>query len=256
MKKTDTSISNILNNIASCRCCPNFFITGDSCSLREKYGFEIVNMLCEKRVIDFKGIAKYFTIHLPYCVGTKDMSSFLTHLQNSVNIAQDCYDKFKGIVMVELEPGWASNDYEKCVQLFFNYIKAHENICFILLFPGRIEQKQCRAFYNEVADYGYWVSIEVASPTIDQCIELFSEKASKLGFTVKKDILDDLRVLLKNRSQEYTDNTDAVEQLLKKIEFEHLISGETKKEIDKNDIFCISGQKNLKPRIGFGTENR
>lgn len=256
MKNTDNSLSSVFDKIEGSQYCPNFFVTGDSCSVREKTGFEIVNRICERKVIDFKGVEKFFTVRMPFCNGTKDINSFLSHLQNSVSIARDCYDLFKGIVIVELDSDWANNDCEKSAQLFFDYIKTSESICFILLYPGTIKQDQCRNFYNSVCDFGYWVSIEANSPTVEYCISLFVDKASKMGYTVNNDALDDLKDLLENRSKEYTDNEDAVEQLLKRIDFECAVGGIEKKEIVTDDILCISGQKSLKPRIGFGTEIR
>ena len=256
MEKTNNCLSNVFCKIEGSPYCPNFFVTGDSCSVREKTGFEIVNRICERKDIEFRGIEKYFTVRMPYCTGAKDMNSFLSHLQNSVSIARDCYDVFKGIVIVELDHDWANNNCGENTYLFFDYIKTNESTCFVLLFPGTIKQDQCRTFYNYICDFGYWVSIEATSPTVEYCIKLFVEEASKMGYKVNSDALDNLKDLLENRSKEYTDNDDAVEQLLKRIDFERVVTGTEKKEIVKEDILCISGQKSLKPRIGFGTENR
>lgn len=173
LRSTDNSLSSVFDKIEGSQFCPNFFVTGDSCSAREKTGFEIVGRICERGVREFKGVEKYFTVRMPFCNGAKEINNFLSHLQNSVSIARDCYDVFKGIVIVELDSDWANNDCEKNMQLFFDYIKTNESICFILLFPGTIKQNQCRNFYNSVCDFGYWVSIEAASPTVEYCINLF-----------------------------------------------------------------------------------
>lgn len=256
MRSTDNNLSSVFDKIEGSQFCPNFFVTGDSCSAREKTGFEIVGRICERGVREFKGVEKYFTVRMPFCNGAKEINNFLSHLKNSVSIAQDCYDVFKGIVIIELDSDWANNDCEKNMHLFFDYIKTNKSICFILLYPGTIKQDQCRNFYNYVCDFGYWVSIEAASPTVEYCINLFVNEASKMGYTVNNDALNNLKDLLADRSKEYTDNEEAVEQLLRRIDFERIVTGSENKEILKDDILCISGQKSLKQRIGFGTEIR
>ena len=256
MKIRNTDLSRVIENVIANNYHPNFFVTGESCVNREKTGFEILNEVCNKKAIDFKGVEKFFTIRLPYCTCIKDINAFISNLQDSISIAQDCYDVFKGVVMVELDLEWGTGEHDSCIQLLFDYIKMKRDICFVVLFPGTMEQDCCTSFYHEISDCGYWILAEAESPTVEYCVQYFEKETNKMGYTISKEVLDALRTVLGKRSQRHTDNLNAVEQLVKRITFERKVMNISENEILKEDIVCLSGQQNSKVQIGFGADSR
>lgn len=256
MKIKDNRLSDILDSVAEIQCCPNFFISGESTTSREKLGVAVSDELCQRKLINFKGIKKRFSIRFPYCNTLKETNSFLSHLKNSVSIARDCYDSFRGIVIVEMDSDWAENECKTSMKPFFDYIGSHEDICFIVIFPNTMSQDGCKLFYNEISDYGYWIHFESESPTIDSCVELFKKTVTEAGFKADREVLCTLREVLKTRNQDNISNQEAVEQLAKRIVFERTISDMKKKKIEKDDIMRISGQKNSKAQIGFAADIR
>lgn len=256
MKIRNTDLSRVIENVIANHYHPNFFVTGESCVNREKTGLEILNEVCSKKAIDFKGVERFFTIRLPYCACIKDINAFLSNLRDSISIAQDCYDVFKGIVMIELDSEWGTCEHNACIQLLFDYIKMKREICFVVLFPGTMEQDYCTSFYHEISDCGYWILAEAESPTVEYCVKYFEEETHKMGYTINEDIFDVLRMILEKRSQKHTDNLKAVEQLVKRITFERKVMNISETEILKEDILCLSGQQNSKVRIGFGADSR
>lgn len=256
MKPKDNRLSDILDNIAELQCCPNFFISGESTTSREKLSLMVSDELCQRKLINFKGAKKRFSIRLPFCNSLKEMNSFLSHLKNSVSIARDCYDSFRGIVIVEMEPEWASSECRPSVKPFFDYIGAHGDICFVVIFPNTLSHDDCKLFYNEISDYGYWIQLEAESPTINSCVELFEKMITESGFKPDDEALNTLREVLKTRNSENVDNREAVEQLAKRIVFERTVSDIKKTKISKDEIMRISGQKNSKVQIGFAADIR
>lgn len=97
---------------------------------------------------------------------------------------------------------------------------------------------------------------EAESPTVEYCVKYFDEETHKMGYTVSKDVLDALRLLLEKRNQKHTDNLKAVEQLVKRITFERKVMNIPENKILKEDIVCLSGQQNSKVQIGFGADSR
>lgn len=251
MKLKDNRLSNIMDNLAELQCCPNFFITGESAASKEKLGIAVSDEICQRKLINFKGIKKHFSIRLPYCETLKETNSFLSHLKNSISIARDCYDGFRGIVIVDMDSDWTEVGYRSSVKPFFDYVGSHSDICFIVIFPEIKDSDDCKLFYNEISDYGYWIQLEAESPTIDSCVELFKKMVTEAGFKADREVLCTLREVLKTRNQDNISNQEAVEQLAKRIVFERTISDMKKKKIEKDDIMRISGQKNSKVRIGF-----
>ena len=256
MKLKDNRFSDILDNVAGLQCCPNFFISGESTTSREKLGIAVSDELCQRKLINFKGVKKRFSIRLPFCNSLKEMNSFLSHLQNSVSIARDCYESFRGIVMVEMDSDWSETECENSIEPFFDYIGSHEDICFIVIFPGVISQDCCSFFYNEISDYGYWIHLEMESLTIDSCVGLFEKMITESGFKVESEVLDALREVLKTRNQDNVGNQEAVEQLVKRIVFERTVSENRETKISKDEIMRIYGQKNSKVQIGFAADVR
>lgn len=133
----------------------------------------IATTIESKRLISFKRAKNKFTILTPFYNDIKGAERFLSHLKNSVSIAQDCYDTFKGVILIELDQEWGNQGYNDSVQILFHYIKKNRDMCFIILFPTIGEDVQNMRFYQEISSCGNWLRVVANFPTPYQCADLF-----------------------------------------------------------------------------------
>ena len=102
--------------------CPNFYVTGTSIPAMEKLGMSIVKIIEEKKLISFKGLVKHFTIKMPYFQDDELASNFFEHLKKSYSIARDCYDRYSGLILVELSKEWTRRGYQSSLNDFFQIL--------------------------------------------------------------------------------------------------------------------------------------
>lgn len=238
--------------------CPNFFLSGASVSAREKLGMRIATIIEEKRLIDLRGAKKKFTILMPFYNDVKGAERFLAHLKNSVSIAQDCYDVFRGVVLIEFDQEWGDRGYNDSVQILFDYIRKNSDICFIILFPAIEEDVHNRGFYKEISSYSNWIRVVANSPTPYQCANLFKSLVTSRGYSISEEAQDVLLETLQQRNEDYLDNVDVVEQLAEQIMLERNLLKSNEVMIDVGDIICISGTtvNKRKSKIGFAADIR
>ena len=89
--------------------CPNFYFTGPSVGLLEDTALELVKIMEMRKLIEFKGLFPYFSILMPYYDSFDKAEQFMNRLLDSYSIARDCYDIYKGIIIIECS--------EECVNL-------------------------------------------------------------------------------------------------------------------------------------------
>ena len=92
--------------------CPNFYLSGKSIGLLENTAMEIAKIVEKKKLIDFKGVNPFFSILMPYYNSKNDAAQFMNRLLDSYSIARDCYDFYKGILIVECSEEWSEYGYK------------------------------------------------------------------------------------------------------------------------------------------------
>lgn len=195
---------------------------------------------------------------MPFYNDIKGAEQFLSHLKNSVSIAQDCYDTFKGVVLIELDQEWGDRGYNDSLQVLFDYIRRNGDICFVILFPTIGEDVQNRGFYKEISSYGNWIRVVANSPNPHQCANLFKSLVTSRGYIISEEALNVLIETLQQRNEDYLDNIDVVMQLAEQIMLERNLIKNKDVIIDVNDIICISGTtvNKRKSKIGFAADIR
>lgn len=250
-------VISLLETVLSGKCL-NFFLSGASASSREKIGMQIATTIEEKELISLRGAKKKFTILMPFYDDVNGAERFLAHLRNSVSIAQDCYDAFKGVILIELDQEWGDRGYNDSVQSLFDYIRRNRDVCFIILFPTTGEDVQNREFYKEISSYGNWIRVVANSPTPRQCADLFESIVTGRGYLISEKAKKNLIETLQQRNEDYLDNVDVVKQLAEQIILERNLLKSKDVVIDANDIVCISGTtaNKRKSKIGFTADIR
>ena len=116
---------------------PCFFINGSSeLGLLENYALELVGEL-ESNLAFFKGIVKYFAVKMPHINSSKEQNSFTEKVLESISIARDCYNEFRGIIIIELDQLWnasGANEHFSCVNQVFNSFSKN---CYIVVAAGK-----------------------------------------------------------------------------------------------------------------------
>lgn len=120
--------------------CPNFYLWGKSISLLEQTAVEFTRIIERKKVIEFKGLMPYFSILMPYYDSVSKAEQFINRLMDSYSIARDCYDLYKGIIVIECSEEWSEFGYNSSLELLTSFIGEHKEICFFILMPEKKEK--------------------------------------------------------------------------------------------------------------------
>ena len=241
--------------------CPNLFLSGRSISALERAGLDLAEKIEEKNMIPFKGTVKKFSVLMPYFEDEKDAVNFISHLKNSVSIARDCYDQYRGIVLMELSEKWSEKKINPfALEVILDYIKINPQICFIMLFPITEKGKKVEEFYCELSTCSIWMKVPVETSPIQECVALFCAVAEAHGYYVTEKAEEVLAEKLKQRDEFHLENMEIVKQLISQILFEHALYEEDRKIIDENEVMCIAGstgkeEKKIR-KIGFMVETQ
>jgi hypothetical protein len=236
----------------SFRTCPNFFIYGISESAREAMAMRIASSVEKNEAIHFSGIEKSFTILMPYFNDAMGAEKFLQHLKNSINIAQDCYEEFRGIIMIELDKQWAGEETNGSLYGIIDFFRKMNHICYILLFPAHENNPRTDSFYKELCSSGNWINVSVPSPDPGVCLHRFKKIVGLNGFSVDRKAENALLEMLQHRNEEYVDNLAAVELLADRVLFEKNTSGDNKRVVSEADVLWMPGtDARKKVKIGF-----
>jgi len=238
--------------------CPNFYITGNSISSIENLGIKLAKAVKDYNLINYKGIVTYFTINMPYYDDNEKAGVFISRLKDSVSIARDCYDSYCGTVLIEMSEEWSKKGYNPALEIFLDYIQKEKKIHFIILIPLIKYHNNEKILFMEFTRCGIWLKINSYAPTVEQCINLFEDKAKKQGYRVSQNAKQILEDKLKTRDVLKTDNIKIVQQLIKQIVFNKSIQQNKNNVIDTEDIDFVAGiEKNTEnKRIGFSANIR
>ena len=236
--------------------CPNFYLTGESIPALEGFARRLAATIEEKNLIRFQGAVKDFTILMPYFTEGEEARAFLRHLNHSVSIARDCYDRFCGIVLIELLIEWGERGFNRAMDAVLDYIRQNEQICFFILLPLAGKQKSGENFFRELSRCSTWMKLSCKTPSPRQCIALFQALAVEQGNEISSDAKGVLLNQLRQRSQTSADNAQVVAQLLEQILFDRKINADDRTVIGVEDVMGIAGTTAEKRghTIGFAAD--
>lgn len=232
--------------------CPNFYLDGKSIGLLENTAMEIAKIVEKKKLIDFKGMTPFFSILMPYYNSMNDAAQFMNRLLDSYSIARDCYDLFKGILIVECSEEWSEYGYNSTLEMIASFIDSHEEICFIILMPEKKASRYRDSLFGELTKHHLWLHLECETLDMQECISLFCREAESIGYSVNDDAILKLYNLLQERSEFLTDNKTAVLQLLKQIHLNKILQPRGSNQIDETDFSIISGLGDKANGTGIG----
>lgn len=232
--------------------CPNFYLTGRSMGLLEDTAIEMAKIIQTKKLLPFRGLVPYFSILMPYYDSISKAEDFMHRLMDSYSIARDCYDLYKGIIIIECSEKWSEYGYNSSLELLNSFIGRHDEICFLILVPEKNESKYRDSLYGEFTQKRLWLRYECKTLNIEDCISLFCREAENAGYSVDDDAKCKLENLLKTRSEFLVDNRTAVIQLLRQIQLNKTLQPGTNKQISETDFDIISGLSDKSNRSGIG----
>lgn len=255
IKKQEDGILKRLKSVKR-NACPNIFVSGKSVSAMEKLGIRMVEKLEEQKVLNFKGICKYFTILMPYYDSRNEAIKFMNHFLESVSIARDCYDSYCGFVLLEISEKWSEKGCNDSLDLLFDYVRSEHNIRFILLCPEGKYNDEVNYLFAEFAGCGPCIRVNAEIPTVHQCVSVFKNEAAGRGYQVSEEAEKYLYQRLKEREELKIANFDTAAVLLDQIDFNKEFSRIKTKRIELEDIMMYLPEYNKTRRIpiGFGRD--
>lgn len=236
--------------------CPNFYLSGKSISLLEETTVELTTIIERKKLIEFKGLMPCFSILMPYYDSVSKASQFMSRLMDSYSIARDCYDLYKGIIVIECSEDWSEFGYNCSVELLTSFISKHKEVCFFILMPEKKETRQRDILFGELTKNQLWIRYECETLNILDCITLFCDEAEALGYFVTEDAKDKLVSFLRERSEFLTDNKTTVMQLVKQIQLNKLLNPNISNQICEKDINIVSGLSERINGAGIGFNSK
>ena len=248
---------NVLDRISPGKC-PNFYLNGPSISLLENTAVEIAKIIQKKKLIQFKGLVPCFSIIMPYYDSINSAEQFITRLMDSYSIARDCYDLYKGIIIIECSEDWSEYGYNGSLERLHSFIGNHDEICFLVIVPEKKQSKFQNSLYGEFTKKRLWIRYECKPLNIESCLNLFCHEATCAGYSVTDEAKLKLKNLLQERSEFLLDNKAAVMQLLRQIQLNKMLQPGSNKQIKEDDFNSISGlsDKTNSSRIGFNSKIR
>lgn len=166
---------------------PSFFICGPDFPGLERFSIETADYLENNTQFRFKGIVKHFSIRMPYIYDSEGIETFLARLQESMCIAKDCYEKFAGIVIVELSKEWCDRGINNNFECLPAYIRDHQGVCFIVLVKGISEDKNIQNIKRSLSGSSVWIQLQPPSIDLEHSIHLFNSMAKDLGYEVSEE---------------------------------------------------------------------
>lgn len=74
---------------------------------------------------------------MPYYDSMNSAEQFMNRLLDSYSIARDCYDRYKGIIVIECSEEWSEFGYNSTLEILTSFIGSHEEVCFFILMPEK-----------------------------------------------------------------------------------------------------------------------
>ena len=231
---------------------PNFYFTGPSVGLLEETASELVKILERKKMISFKGLFSFFSIIMPYYDSFDKAEQFMNRLLDSYSIARDCYDQYKGIIIIECSGEWCEYGYNQSLEQLITFIGKHKEICFFVLMPEKKSVNYKDSIYGELTKNQLWIRYECKTMNIPDCVSLFCNEMEASGYSVTKEAKNKLVALLKDRSEFLTDNKSTVLLLAKQLCLNKLFQSAKNTIICESDLDIISGFVDRKNGAGIG----
>lgn len=236
--------------------CPNFYLSGKSIGLLENTAMEIAKIIEKKKLIDFRGLTTCFSILMPYYDSMNSAEQFMNRLMDSYSIARDCYDLYKGILIIDCSEEWSEFGYNCTLEMLASFIGFHEEICFIILMPEKKASKYRDSLFGEFTKHQLWLRYECETLDIQECIAMFCREAESIGYSLNNEAIHKLENLLQERSEFLTDNKTAVLQLLKQIQLNKILQSRGNNQIVEKDFSIISGLSNKSSGAGIGFNSK
>lgn len=232
---------------------PCFFINGSSeLGLLENYALELVGEL-ESNLAFFKGIVKYFAVKMPHINSSKEQNSFTEKVLESISIARDCYNEFRGIIIIELDQLWnasGANEHFSCVNQVFNSFPKN---CYIVVAAGKENTNKMKSIKSQLSES--CILIDAAIPEFDLQFfsNLFVSAALDMGYSVTDAAKNQMKHYLSEMRWVTKDVKRLVMQTLFQIDIAKKLS-EDNRVIDELDVINLPGRRERVPektKIGF-----
>lgn len=232
---------------------PCFFINGSSeLGLLENYALELVREL-ESNLGFFKGIVKYFAVKMPHINSSEEQNSFTEKVLESVSIARDCYNEFRGIIVIELDQLWSdsgANEHFSCVNRVFNSFPKN---CYIVVAAGKENINKLKSLKSQLSES--CILIDAAIPEFD--LQFFSNlfvcAALDMGYSVTDAAKNQMKHYLSEMRWVTKDVKRLVMQTLFQIDIAKKLSDDNR-VIDELDVINLPGRSGRLPektKIGF-----
>ena len=229
--------------------CPNFLLVGNSFTVMERNAIRLAKTIAANKLISFKGAVKYFTIKMPYCENEAEVQEFVKRMTQSVAIARDCYDRYKGLVLIELDSGWKNQNDPAVLSCLADYIRTHREIRFIIL-ASTLKGSLTR----EILCTSTWMKIEIPAPSPTDCLARFLSLARQRQYRVSREAKRALIDLVSAQSSSVHDSLLLTESLFHQIDFDLCLGGNNQHVICAKDIAAHQNLIKKEPdhhRIGF-----
>ena len=218
----------------------------------ENYALELVREL-ESNLVFFKGIVKYFAVKMPYINSSEEQNSFNAKVLESISIARDCYNEFRGIIIIELDQLWCSsgaNEYFSCVNRMFNSFPKN---CYIVIATGKENTNKLKSIKSQLSES--CIIIDAALPELDLQFfsNLFVSAALDMGYSVTDAAKNQMKRYLSDMRWLTKDVKRLVMQTLFQIDIAKKLS-EDNRVIDELDVINLPGKSERVPektKIGF-----
>ncbi len=239
-------VEQIQNNDNRLHC----YISGKSTNSMEHLAYRIIEYLEECRERVFTGIVKHFSIEMPYIDSREGAINFLDSLRESISIAKDCYDEYRGIVLLECSDEWEEYGINHAILSIMDYLRKLENMQFVVIETVRSEQHPL--LYRAFSLIGPWASVEYIELNIEQCVDLGIDRLQKIGFQVTDKGKQLLHTYLEDREDYIFDNEVAITQWINQLAANRNTNKNTG-EILSEEIALLPGiyKKDTQKNIGF-----
>ena len=238
--------------------CPNFYLTGNSVGMLEDTAMEMTKIIERQKLINFRGLRPCFSILMPYYDSMNNAEQFMNRLMDSYSIARDCYERYKGIIVIECSEEWSEFGYNSTLEILTSFIGSHEEVCFFILMPEKKESKHRDILFGELTKHQLWIRYRCETLSIEDCLTMFCHEAKSTGLSVSDGAVHKLKKLLLQRSEFLIDNKSTILQLLKQIQLNKILQPKESNQINESDFGVISGlsDKSNGSGIGFNAKIR
>lgn len=234
---------------------PCYFLYGlsDSPAFKSYYrGF--VHELEEHLKIPFKGIVKHFLIRMPYMESAREISFFVEKFREAISIARDCYNEYRGIVIIEISSLWLENGINSNFSCLSSLIHEYKNNCYIVTAAGKIKDSVKNDITNTLKESAILIEIKSHVKESQNLSEIFASTAADMGYVITSDAKTMIEKYLSEVCKYSGDIRQLIIQNLFQIDMTKKLS-HSEKIITEADIAALPKRSEFNPGkniIGFG----